>query len=172
MMSQSLHSQPISFTPAQRQQIDRRLLWFADRTGAPLVMVADVSGQLILYRGRLPSAQSTGLAALASASFAASLEIGNFLGLRNSFHQQLLEGEIASLYTLAIGPELLLIIAFTRQTVLGMVRFFAEQTKEELLKLVEEAIETRRTQQTEVEQLDADFSSAVGQQLDELFSDF
>jgi hypothetical protein len=92
--------------------------------------------------------------------------------LRNSFHQQLLEGEIASLYTLAIGPELLLIIAFTRQTVLGMVRFFAEQTKEELLKLVEEAIETRRTQQTEVEQLDADFSSAVGQQLDELFSDF
>ena len=61
-----LHEVPLTFTASQRQQMDQVLMRLADRIAAPLVMVADVSGRLVIYRGRLSSAQSTALAALAA----------------------------------------------------------------------------------------------------------
>jgi predicted regulator of Ras-like GTPase activity (Roadblock/LC7/MglB family) len=167
-----LHDQPLAFDQQQTHEIDHCLLRLADRIAAPLVMLSDVSGRLILYRGRLSSSQSTGLAALASAGFAAGTEIANFLGLRNSFQQQLLEGNLANLYLLTIGPELLLIVAFTRQTTLGMVRLFAQQAQQELLVLVEAAKITRETTEQEMsDHLDDAFNDELKQQLDELFTD-
>ena len=139
-----LHDKPLVFDQQQTHEIDHCLLRLADRIAAPLVMLADVSGRLIVYRGRLSSAQSTGLAALS----------------------------LANLYLLTVGPELLLIVAFTRQTTLGMVRLFAQQAQQELLILVEAAKEAREaTEQEMADHLDDDFNQELTQQLDELFSD-
>ncbi len=171
MTQTNLHDRPLTFDAKQQQQMDRCLLQLSDQTGSPLVMVADVSGRLVLYRGRLPAMQSTGLAALAAGSFAAGQEIGHFLGLQNSFQQQLLEGDQANLYTLAVGPELLLIVAFTRKTMLGIVRLLSQQAQQELLALAQEAaIERERAAQTEQPDVEAGFGEALSQQLDELFS--
>ncbi len=170
MTDVKLHDRPLVFNTEQTQQLDRCLLHLADQTGAPLVMLSDVSGRLVLYRGRLPSAQSVGLAALAAGSFAAGLEIGNFLGLPKSFQQQLLEGPVASLYTLAVGPELLLILAFTHKTTLGMIRLFAQQAHQELLTLASAAALAREaTAHCEV-QLEEGFDEALKSQLDDLFA--
>jgi predicted regulator of Ras-like GTPase activity (Roadblock/LC7/MglB family) len=167
----TLNDQPLLFNLQQRQQIDRCLLRLADQAASPLVMLADISGQLVLYRGRLPATQSAGLAALAAASFAANIEIGNFLGLPNNFKQQLLEGEIANLYTMTVGAELLLIIAFTQQTMLGLVRLLAQQAQHELLVLVRAAEKARRKAQQQPDQMvDAKFGQEVQTQLDDLFS--
>lgn len=170
MSQEKLHNQPLIFDSSQKQQIDRYLLRLADQIGSPLVMLADVSGQLILYRGRLSIAQSTGLAALGAGCFAAGSEIGSFLGLKSGFQHQLLEGKLASLYILAIGPELLLIVAFTDKTTLGMVRMFAQQTQYELLKLVKAAVIERAKRGDNDQKLDADFNDALKNQLDELFA--
>lgn len=164
-----LHKRPLSFDTAQKQRIDDCLLWLADNIGSPLVMIADISGRLVLYRGRLPAAQSTGLAALAAGSFAANTEIGHFLGLKTGFQQQLLEGELANLYILAVGSELLMIIAFTRQIMLGMVRLFAYQTQQKLLEIVQEATLSRETAPG-TEPLEDSFGVELSRQLDELFS--
>ena len=172
MSETTLHDQPLSFTPEQTQEIDRCLLRLADHTGSPLVMIADVSGRLVLYRGRLSEAQSTGLSALAAGGFAAGLGIGHFLGLRdqNSFNCQLLEGDLANLYIMAIGPELLLITAFTQQTTLGMVRLFSEQAQQELLLLAEAASKAREEAAAEAATRPEDgFGEEVSRQLDELF---
>lgn len=172
MTETTLHDQPLTFTSEQTQQIDRCLLRLADHTGSPLVMIADVSGRLVLYRGRLSEAQSTGLSALAAGGFAAGLGIGHFLGLRdqNSFSSQLLEGNLANLYIMAIGPELLLITAFTQQTTLGMVRLFAEQAQQELLIIAEEASEAREKMLAETSLLPEEgFGEELNRQLDELF---
>ncbi len=171
MNQTKLHDHPLTFDAIQQQQIDNCLLRLSDQTGSPLVMVADVSGRLVLYRGRLPAVQSTGLAALAAGGFAAGREIGHFLGLHNSFQQQLLEGDQANLYTLSVGPELLLIVAFTRKTMLGMVRLFSLQAQQELLALAQEAaIEREQAALTVQPDIEADFGEALNQQLDELFS--
>jgi predicted regulator of Ras-like GTPase activity (Roadblock/LC7/MglB family) len=170
MSSDSLHAQPLFFTGAQRQQIDRCLLRLADQAASPLVLLADVSGQLILYRGRLPETQCTGLAALAAGSFAANVEIGSFLGLTRNFKQQLLEGEMVNLYTLAIGQDLLLVIAFTQQTMLGLVRLFAQQAQQELLTISHQAKLAREKARPADQQVSQEFGQALQTQLDDLFT--
>lgn len=173
MPTKILHKDPLIFDKQQKRQMDHCLMRLADSLAAPLVMVTDISGQLILYRGRLTAAQSTGLAALAAGSFAAGHEIGRFLGLRdkNSFRHQLLEGGAANLYTVLVGAELLLIIAFTAQTTLGLVRLFAQRTQEELLQLAVEANQARELNAMQNTKLEGGFSTALAQQLDDLFTE-
>jgi predicted regulator of Ras-like GTPase activity (Roadblock/LC7/MglB family) len=170
MTQAKLHDRPLIFDQQQTHEIDRCLLRLADHIAAPLVMLADISGRLIIYRGRLSAMQSTGLAALAAGSFAAGDEIGNFLGLRNNFQSQLLEGNLANLYSLKVGPELLLIIAFTGKTTLGMVRIFAQQARQELLVWAEAATKMREEAAAEIAVEDG-FDEAVKKQLDELFTE-
>lgn len=173
MPQKQMYNQPIRFNKTQRQEIDNTLMRLADRTAAPLVMIADISGQLMLYRGRLPAAQSTALAALAAGSFGAGVEMGNFLGLRgkNAFHYQLHEGAAANLYTIAVGDELLLIIAYTPQTTLGLVRIYAQNAQKELLRQVRAAKNVRRSEEEEPDAvIDKEgFGLALNDQLDELF---
>jgi hypothetical protein len=166
-----LHDQPLVFNEVQLEQIDRLLFRLADRTSSPLVLLADVSGRLVLYRGRLPESQSVGLAALAAGSFAATVEIGSFLGLKEShaFRRQLHEGPLASLYTLGVGAELILVIAFTSQTTLGYVRLFVQRTQQELLEIVEEAIAFRASQPAGERLLDEDFGDELSDELNRLF---
>lgn len=166
-----LHDQPLQFDAEQTRQIDRCLLHLADHAASPLVMLADISGRLVLYRGRVTTAQCTGLAALAAGSFAAAREIGTFLGLRESFQQQLLEGRLANLYLLTVGTELLLVVAFTQQAMLGMVRLYAQDAQRELLALAQAAIIAREQGVYDVKhEVEAGFGDAVRKQLDEMFS--
>lgn len=169
MTNTKLHNHPLIFDKDQTQQIDQYLLRLADRTSAPLIMLADISGRLILYRGRLPSEKSVGLAALAAGSFAAALEIGSFLGLNDNFKHQLLEGSLANLYIIEVGSELLLIIAYTRNTTFGMVRLFAKEAQKKLLIVAEAAAKAREETIQEVS-LEQGFDEELSEQLDELFA--
>lgn len=173
MNNVSVHNQPLLFTKEQQQEMDHSLTHLADRTAAPLVLVTDVSGQLVMYRGRLSASQSTALAALAAGSFGAGGSMGNFLGLRgeNAFKQQLHEGAAANLYTIAIGDDLLLVVAFTKHTTLGLVRVYSQATRDDILKLVAVAKEAREKATQEGDGVDGEFGSAVTHQLDELFPD-
>lgn len=171
MTSTNLHDRPLVFDKEQTQRIDQYLLRLADRTSAPLVMLADVSGRLILYRGRLSAMKSTGLAALAAGGFAAAMEIGSYLGLNDNFQHQLLEGPMANLYIVKVGPELLLIIAYTKNTTFGIVRIFVKEAQQRLLVVAKEAEKTREEAAHEVTMLEEGFNDALNQQLDELFTD-
>lgn len=171
MSAMKLHDQPLQFDAEQTRQIDRCLLHLADHVASPLVMLADVSGRLVLYRGRVTSTQCISLAALAAGSFAAAREIGTFLGMRDSFQQQLLEGRLANLYLLAVGAELLLVVAFTQQAMLGMVRLYAQDAQRELLALAQSAMIAREKGMYETKrEVEAGFGEAVRKQLDEMFS--
>ena len=171
MSSQRLHDHPLVFDETLIVQVNQSLLCLADNIASPLVLLADVSGRLVHYRGRLTEARSTGLAALAAGSFAATMEIGAFLGLPSRFQQQLLEGDRANLFIIAVGTELLLVTAYTNKTTLGLVRLFAQQTQIELLQLAESAAKAREEALNQSQELAQGFGAALSQQLDEFFSD-
>lgn len=168
-----LPDQLLNFTPEQKALIDQALLFLAEKIQSPLVMVSDVSGQLLMYRGKLSREHSAGLSALAAGGFAAGMEIGNFLGLRdeNKFHQHLLEGKTINLYTMRVGDELLLITAFTRRTNLGLVRIFTERARQELLTVAQAASLNPRLRTPEETHLDDVISTGITQQVDDLFAD-
>lgn len=162
---------PLVFDQRQTALINRCLMRLAGHIASPLVMLADINGCLIVYHGRLSPDQCTGLAALAAGGLAAGLEIGSFLGLSgDNFQSQLLEGRLANLYTLRVGSELLLIVAFTSNTTLGMVRVHARQTRSELL-ICARAAARQRTVAENKKEIESGFNDALRQQLDELFSD-
>jgi hypothetical protein len=158
----------VTFSATEQVLLDRCLARLAEQVNAPLVMLTDVQGHLICYRGRLPAGQGTGLAALAAASFAAGEEMGRFLGLRRSFDQQLHEGAVANLYTLTVGPHLLLIVAFTQHTLLGLVRLFAGQAQKELFQIMDAAEQNGRPQSYS---LQPNFAQTVRLKLDHLLQD-
>ena len=168
-----LPDQLLNFTPEQKAQIDQCLLYLAKRIKSPLVMISDVSGQLLVYQGKLSTNHSAGLSALAAGGFAAGAEIGNYLGLhdQNQFNQQLLEGKAINLYTMRVGNELLLITAFTRQTNLGLVRIFTERAQQELCAIAQAASTNPRVSNLAESQLDDAVSTAIEQQMDDLFAD-
>lgn len=167
-----LHNQPLSFSQEQEELIDKCLQSLATNTISPLVMVADVSGQLIRYRGRLSSKRSMGLAALAAGSFAAAAEVGRFLGMPQPFDSQLLEGQLANLYITSLQEELVLIVAFTERTTLGLVRLYIQQAQEELKVLIETAVAERTAAQADGKMRlhDDQFEGSLLKQLDELFT--
>ena len=173
MSQTALPDQLLNFTPEQKEQIDQSLLRLAKKLKAPLVMIADISGQLLMYQGKLSADHSAGLSALAAGGFAAGMEIGNYLGLRdqNQFRQQLLEGKAVNLYTVRVGTELLLITAFTRQTNLGLVRIFAERAQQEILTIAQAASSNPRISSSEDTHLDEAMGSSINQQMDDLFAE-
>jgi hypothetical protein len=69
-----------------------------------------------------------------------------------------------------IGEELLLIIAFTNSTTLGMVRVFGHRTREEILVWVDRAAKEREVAADE-ETVEDGFDEALKKQLDELFTE-
>lgn len=167
----TLHKLPLTFTQEQKKEMDRYLLRLADQIAAPLVMLADISGRLIVYRGRLSASKGMGLAALAGGSFAAGSEIGRFLGLPEAFNQQLLEGKFANLYISSLSEDLLLVVAFTKKTTLGMVRLFTQQAQEDLRELIEAAKFAREEQmRLGKNKPDAGFDEGIISQLDDLFA--
>ena len=164
----SLHKRPLLFNKKQIKQIDKILQQLVANLAAPLIMLTDISGQVITYQGHLSEDQSDGLAALAAGSFAAASEIGNFLGLNKGFQHQLLEGKLASIYVLAVGTELLLIIAFTDKTTLGLVRIYTEPAKKKLMKLVVMAAKNRTQNQGKSSSLTDKLKADIENRLDEL----
>lgn len=170
MSSQSLSATPLSFDVEQKRAISRHLRTLARHIDAQLVMLADISGRLIQCQGRLSEEKCTGLASLAAAIYGASNEISDFLGLDHTYGQQLHEGEHTSLYIVAVGDELLLVIAFTHRTKLGMVRLFTQRAQQQLLPIASAAAAARNeaTPATGAG-LGADFGDSIDAQFDELF---
>mgnify|MGYP003573732341 FL=1 len=82
----------------------------------------------------------------------------------------MLEGPLANLYIVKVGPELLLVIAYTRTTTFGMVRIFVKETQKKLLMIAKDAAKAREEAVHETT-LEEGFDEELSQQLDELFAD-
>ena len=153
MHQESLAKYPLAFTAEQSRLLKVYLARLAKRTSSSQVMLADVSGRLVLSFGVLESDQSLELAAIASGSFAAGIEIYKFLGVskKQQFDQLLYEGEPVNILTTQIDGELLLIITFLKSSKIASAQIYAEQVCTEISKLVEVAI-LNRQKRSELEQ--------------------
>ena len=137
---------PLAFTADQTRLLKVYLERLAKRTSSTQVMLADVSGRLVLSFGTLAARQSVELAAIAAGSFAAGIEIYNFLGVSKGqqFDQLLYEGDPINILTTQIDGELLLVIVFFESAKIGSAQIYADQVCAEISKLVEVAIASRQ----------------------------
>jgi predicted regulator of Ras-like GTPase activity (Roadblock/LC7/MglB family) len=147
-------------------EIEHHLSRLHDKTGATCVLLIDISGQLISYRGTTEGVNLAGLAALAASDMAAVTEMAKLVSEGDQFKLLFHEGETQNVLISAVGGSLLLVVIFKASVRVGLVRLLTKETVTELLKVTEK-LQDPSGQVTHI--IDADFTTSLAGELERAF---
>jgi len=136
------------------------------RGQADCAILADMSGQLIEIRGEAEGADPVLVAALAAGEISAMNELARQIGDRSPSRCFLHEGERRRLYICDVSGTFVLIVIFSADAPVGLVRLFVRRAAERLAPLANRFEELVR-QDGSI--LGADFSTALSEELDRAF---
>jgi predicted regulator of Ras-like GTPase activity (Roadblock/LC7/MglB family) len=106
------------------RQIDEVLLDFVRQADLIGALVVDKGGFLITQKGDTGDLDLTTIGALASGAFMATQTIAGLVNEKN-FNSTFQQGEKFSLFILEIDDECLLVIIFSTETGLGVVKYYS-----------------------------------------------
>ncbi len=158
-------SRQLILTAQQFDEITKVLSELAAKTKASTILLADISGQLITQRGNTEDINTAILSALAASDFAATSEMAKLVGEDAKFKLLFHEGEKRNVYLSNIGDNFFLVVVFDVSVTLGLVRIYTKKAIQSLLKIFEESEEGDDASKI----IDNDFSSMLGDMLDESF---
>ena len=158
-------SRQIILAPQQFDEITKILSELAAKTKASTILLADISGQLITQRGNTDDINTAILSALAASDFAATSEMAKLVGEDAKFKLLFHEGEKRNVYLSNVGDNFFLVVVFDVSVTLGLVRIYTKKAIENLIKVFEESEAADDSSKI----IDDDFSSMLGDMLDESF---
>jgi predicted regulator of Ras-like GTPase activity (Roadblock/LC7/MglB family) len=159
-------SRQVILNGKQYDLITKILSELANKTKASAILFADMSGQLISQRGNTDDMNTTVLSALAASDFAATSEMAKLVGEEAKFKLLFHEGDKRNVYLSNVGDDFFLVVVFDVSVTLGLIRIYTKKAIEDLDKtLSEEDDEGDEGEQ----KLDSDFSSLLGDALDDSF---
>ena len=132
---------------------------------ASTILLADISGQLITQRGNTEDMNTQILSALAASDFAATSEMAKLVGEDAKFKLLFHEGEKRNVYLSNVGDNFFLVVVFDVSVTLGLVRIYTKKAIQNLLNV----FETTEQGEDASAIIDQDFSSMLGDMLDESF---
>jgi predicted regulator of Ras-like GTPase activity (Roadblock/LC7/MglB family) len=137
-----------------------------DRSRAVSVLLADISGQLLVEKGKDPEVDTAALAAVTAGNMAATAEMAKQMGEPAPFSYIFHEGRRRNIYISAVGQTFLLAIIFDEMSQIGLVRIFARLAVNELLEIADELEPWLEKASSMV---DREFGGALAQGLDDAF---
>ncbi|MCB0262597.1 MAG: roadblock/LC7 domain-containing protein [Calditrichia bacterium] len=158
-------SRQIILTAIQFDEITKVLSELASKTKASTILLADISGQLITQRGNTDDMNTQILSALAASDFAATAEMAKLVGEDAKFKLLFHEGEKRNVYLSNVGDNFFLVVVFDVSVTLGLVRIYTKKAIQSLLNV----FETTEPGEDATTIMDSDFSSMLGDMLDESF---
>ena len=158
-------SRQVILTAQQFDEITKVLSELAAKTKAFTILLADISGQLITQRGNTDDINTAILSALAASDFAATSEMAKLVGEDAKFKLLFHEGDKRNVYLSNIGENFFLVVVFDVSVTLGLVRIYTKKAIQSLLKIFEDTTESDDASKI----IDKDFSSMLGDMLDESF---
>ncbi len=159
-------SRQVILNGKQYEAITKVLAELAIKTKASAILFADMSGQLISQRGKTEDMNTTVLSALAASDFAATSEMAKLVGEEAKFKLLFHEGEKRNVYLSNVGNDFFLVVVFDVSVTLGLIRIYTKKAIEDLLDaLQQEGDESETTDKI----IDSDFSSLLGDALDDNF---
>jgi predicted regulator of Ras-like GTPase activity (Roadblock/LC7/MglB family) len=159
-------SRQVILNGKQYEAITKVLSELAVKTKASAILFADMSGQLISQRGNTEDMNTTVLSALAASDFAATSEMAKLVGEEAKFKLLFHEGEKRNVYLSNVGDDFFLVVVFDVSVTLGLIRIYTKKAIEDLLEaLSQEGDESESTDKI----IDSDFSSLLGDALDDNF---
>ena len=159
-------SRQIILNGKQYEGVTKTLSELATKTKASAILFADMSGQLISQRGNTEDMNTTVLSALAASDFAATAEMAKLVGEDAKFKLLFHEGEKRNVYLSNVGDYFFLVVVFDVNVTLGLIRIYTKKAIQGLMQILEEE-DDERTDQKDI--IDSDFSSLLGDALDETF---
>ncbi len=159
-------SRQVILNGKQYEAITKVLSELATKTKASAILFADMSGQLISQRGNTEDMNTTVLSALAASDFAATSEMAKLVGEEAKFKLLFHEGEKRNVYLSNVGDDFFLIVVFDVSVTLGLIRIYTKKAIEDLLNALQEESEEGETTE---KMIDDDFSSLLGDALDDNF---
>ncbi|MGH1363032.1 MAG: roadblock/LC7 domain-containing protein [Calditrichia bacterium] len=158
-------SRQIILTAKQFDEITKILSELAAKTKASTILLADISGQLITQRGNTDDINTAILSALAASDFAATSEMAKLVGEDAKFKLLFHEGEKRNVYLSNVGDNFFLVVVFDVSVTLGLVRIYTKKAIQNLLTV----FDTSEAGDDAGKIIDQDFSSMLGDMLDESF---
>jgi len=137
-----------------------------ERSRAVCVLLADISGQLLVDKGKDAGLDTAALAAVTASNMAATAEMARQMGEATPFSYLFHEGQRRSIYVSKIAESLLLVIIFDEMSQVGLVRIFARLAVNELLGI---AAELEPWLEKASSAMDQEFGEAVAEGLDKAF---
>lgn len=128
MTTQRLHNarqtlrSGIAISPAQTNAINRIINDLLHKVPAHLILLTDVTGQIVLVRGQQDNINLVALGSLVAGDLAASQEIARLTGEYNDYQLILREGHTKHSFILAAGLHLALLVQVSNQVPLGWAR--------------------------------------------------
>ena len=157
-------SRQVILNSTQFDGISKILSELAAKTKASAILFADMSGQLISQRGNTDEMNTTVLSALAASDFAATAEMAKLVGEDAKFKLLFHEGEKRNVYLSNVGDDFFLVVVFDVSVTLGLIRIYTKKAIQNLVALFADD-----TSQDDGSIIDDDFSSLLGDALDESF---
>jgi predicted regulator of Ras-like GTPase activity (Roadblock/LC7/MglB family) len=147
-------------------QVEQILAHLLRMTEAECALLADTSGQLISMEGKMEAGDPAAVAALAVGGLRAMAELSRQVGEANPRGALLHEGERKSIYLLNVANSLILIVVFSADTLVGLVRLFSGRAVGQLRPLAAEFGRLlRQSSETDV----TDFGAALSDELERVF---
>jgi len=147
-------------------QIEQILRELRTRARADCTFLADISGQVIDIHGGVEDMDPIVMAALAAGELATMEELTRQIGDRSFGRSLLHEGERRSLYICNVHGTFVLVVVFSTDTPVGLVRLFVRRAIERLSPLADRFEEIVRQDKSV---LGVDFSAALSDELDKAF---
>lgn len=148
------------------------------KSRSEIVLVADISGQLILEEGQVSAIDPAIVAALGAGQLTAMKELGRQVGDPDPSGNFLHESGYKRIYLCSVAESFVVIVVFTKDVPVGLVRLHAQRAVAEMQVLVTEFeswidnsdsfYEEWNTDSVKNEEFDAAFSEAF----DETFEEF
>jgi len=159
-------SRQVILSGNQYDGITKVLGELATKTKASAILFADMSGQLISQRGNTENMNTTVLSALAASDFAATSEMAKLVGEEAKFKLLFHEGEKRNVYLSNVGDSFFLVVVFDVSVTLGLIRIYTKKAIEDLSTILDDDSDSPSEDE---KMIDSDFSSLLGDALDDTF---
>lgn len=128
-----------------QSQVQEMLDVVRSESSATAIFIVNDGGMIIYESGDL-GVDHVALAALLSASFAATMEIANLVDEKN-FSKLTQQGKNLNLYICKVGTSHIIITVFGRDTNLGLVKLYIERAADLLTDILDAQVSLNETQQ-------------------------
>lgn len=135
-------------------------------TNSRAILMLSTGGFLINMAGTVADLDLDSVSALIAANFVAASELAKLLGDTAVFKSSINEGPTSSIYSCRVDDDILLAIIFGAESKLGVVKYYINKIKPELIALLDE--DDKRNAEM-IKDVSPDLGKRIGDDIDKMF---